>query len=225
MFCVDYRRLNAVTEKDVYPIRRMDDIVGRFGGMNFFSTLDLQSGFWQLAVAAHHREKTTFTSPDGLFYFNCLSFKLCSAPPTFQRLLDQVLAGLKWNDCLVYMDDILVKGRTLQEHKERLDRVLQAVGDVDLILNLKKCHFTSPDAMYLGHQISLQGIKLEPAQIQAAKDFPPPVSTTKLRAFLGLAFFIENSLKDFHKLQRVLHVLLKKGAEVERDWGIEQTSD
>lgn len=135
-FCVDYRKLNAVTRKDVYPIPRMDDVMGRLGGAKYFSTLDLESGFWQLPVALEHREKTTFVTPDFLYHFNRLPFGLCGSPPTFQRLMDQVLAGLKWTDCLVYMDDILVFSNSFEEHLDKLDKMLSALEIAGLTLNI-----------------------------------------------------------------------------------------
>ncbi len=131
-FCIDYRRLNAVTQKDVYPLPRIDDVLGRLSGAKYFSSLDLESGFWQLPVAEEHREKTAFVNPDGLFQFNRLPFGLCGAPPTFQRLMDKVLDGLKWTHCLVYMDDILVFGNSFEQHNDRLGRVLTAIQNAGL---------------------------------------------------------------------------------------------
>ncbi|KZS05237.1 Uncharacterized protein APZ42_031640 [Daphnia magna] len=137
-FCVDYRRLNSVTVKDVYPLPRIEDVLDRLGGAQFFTSLDLESGFWQVPMAKEHQEKTAFVTPDGLFEFSRLPFGLCGAPPTFQRLMDRVLDGLKWTECLVYMDDILVFGGSLTEHNERLHRVLQAIGNAGLTLNLRR---------------------------------------------------------------------------------------
>ncbi len=123
-FCIDYRRLNAITLRDVYPLPRVDDILGRLSGARYFTSLDLQKGFWQLPVAAEHQEKTAFVTPDGLYEFLCMPFGLCGAPPSFQRLMDRVLSGLKWSECLCYMDDVLVFGRDFEEHQSRLDKVL-----------------------------------------------------------------------------------------------------
>lgn len=92
-FCVDYRRLNALTVKDVYPLPRIDDVLHRLSGAKFFTSLDLESEFWQVPMAKEHRKKTAFVTPDGLFEFLCLPFGLCGAPPTFQRLMDRVLDG------------------------------------------------------------------------------------------------------------------------------------
>lgn len=117
-FCVDYRRLNVLTVKDVYPLPRIEDVLHRLSGARFFTSLHLESGFWQVPMAEEHREKKAFVTPDGLFEFLCLPFGFCGAPPTFQRLMDRVLDGLKWMECLVYMDDILVFGGSIKEHNE-----------------------------------------------------------------------------------------------------------
>ena len=105
-FCVDYRRLNAVTKKDVYPLPRIDDALSRLQG-TIFSSLDLQSGYWQVPIRPEDREKTAFITPDGLYQFKVMGFGLSSAPNTFQRLMDMVLAGVKWSFCMPYMDDMI----------------------------------------------------------------------------------------------------------------------
>ena len=113
-FCVDYRRLNAVTRKDAYPLPRIDDTLDTLSGSQWFSTLDLLSGYWQVEVAEGDREKTAFVTQSGLFQFKVMPFGLCNAPATFQRLMDLVLAGVQWSHCLVYLDDIIVVGRSFR---------------------------------------------------------------------------------------------------------------
>ena len=110
-FCIDYRKVNAVTRKDAYPLPRVDDTLAR---SKLFSTLDLLSGYWQVEVSPEDREKTAFCTHEGLFEFRKMPFGLCNAPATFQRLMDAVLAGLQWSSCLVYIDDIVIPGRTFQ---------------------------------------------------------------------------------------------------------------
>ncbi|KAM7314715.1 reverse transcriptase family protein [Ixodes scapularis] len=110
-FCVDYRQLNAVTKKDVYPLPRIDDTLDRLRHSRYFSSMDLKSGYWQIEVDERDREKTAFVTPDGLYEFKVMPFGLCTAPATFQRVMDTVLAGLKWQSCLVYLDDVVVLRR------------------------------------------------------------------------------------------------------------------
>ena len=115
-FCVDYRRVNAVTRKDAYPLPRVDDTLDTLSGSKWFSTLDLLSGYWQVEVDPEDREKTAFCTHEGLFEFRVMPFGLCNAPATFQRLMNAVLAGLQWSSCLVYIDDLVIPGKTFLEH-------------------------------------------------------------------------------------------------------------
>ncbi|KAK8761932.1 hypothetical protein V5799_026804 [Amblyomma americanum] len=105
-FCVDYRRLNNITKKDVYPLRRIDDTLDHLCNAKYFSSMDLNSSYLKIEVDEIDREKTAFITPDGLFEFKVMPFGLCSAPATFQRVMNTVLAGLKWQICLVYLDDV-----------------------------------------------------------------------------------------------------------------------
>jgi hypothetical protein len=145
-FCVDYRSLNAVTKKDVYPLPRIDDLLQRLSGAAVFSSLDLKDGFWQIPVHQDDREKTTFVTPEGLFQFKFMAFGLSNAPATFMRLIDRVLVGLKWTHCLAYLDDVLVFGSDFSEHLHRLDLVLQALAKAGLKLRHDKCHFWGPQS-------------------------------------------------------------------------------
>ena len=120
--CVDYRRLNNVTRKDAFPLPRIDDTLS---GAQWFSTLDLISGYWQVEVAESDRAKTAFTTQEGLFEFKVMPFGLCNAPATFQRLMNLVLARVEWSQCLIYLDDIIVIGRSFDEHLSNLAVVLQ----------------------------------------------------------------------------------------------------
>jgi len=220
-FCIDYRAVNSVSVRDVYPLKNMDDLIGSLDGATFFTSVDLESGFWQLPVALGDRPKTAFVTPDGLFQFKRLPFGLQASPPNFQRLMDRVLGGLQWEECLCYLDDILIFGTTFEEHCERLDRVLQAIGDAGLTLNPKKCIFGAQEVKFLGHIVSYEGIKPNPAKIEAIKGFPKPSNATQLRGFLGMASFFRKFVKNFADIARPLHNLLKKDADVERDWGKE----
>ncbi|GBM73771.1 Transposon Ty3-I Gag-Pol polyprotein [Araneus ventricosus] len=124
-FCVDYRRLKKITKKDVYPLPRIDDALDCLAGAKIFSMMDLKSGYWQIEVDDKDREKTAFVTSDGLYEFKVMPFGLCNAPATFERMMDTVLRGLKWNICLCYLDDIIVYAPNFQEHKRRLRKVLR----------------------------------------------------------------------------------------------------
>ncbi|UYV78418.1 hypothetical protein LAZ67_16001289, partial [Cordylochernes scorpioides] len=118
-FCVDYRRLNKITKKDVYPLPWVDDALDNLSGARYYSSMDLRTGYWQIEVDEHDREKTAFITPDGLYEFRVIPFGLCNAPATFERMMDTVLKGLKWNICLCYLDDIVVYGPSFEEHLKR----------------------------------------------------------------------------------------------------------
>eukprot|EP00731_Ephydatia_muelleri_P023225 Em0015g808a len=128
-FCVDYRRVNDVTKKDVHPIPRIDDALDTLAGAKWFSTIDLASGYWQVEMDPSDKEKTTFVTPFGLHQFRIMPFGLTNAPSTFQRLMGLVLAGLSWSTCLVYLDDIIVFSQTVEEHFTRLADVLRSLTE------------------------------------------------------------------------------------------------
>jgi Reverse transcriptase (RNA-dependent DNA polymerase) len=140
-FCFDYRRLNALTVRDSYPLPRMEECIDSLGDAKIFSTLDCNSGYWQIPVHPDDRAKTTFTSQEGLYRFLRMPFGLRNAPETFQRFVDTTLAGFTWKICFVYQDDIIIFSKTKEEHLEHLDAVLHCLYRAGLSLNLKKCYF------------------------------------------------------------------------------------
>ena len=218
-FCVDYRKLNAVTKKDVFPPPRIDDVLDQLAGMQYFSTLDLASGYWQVKMDDDSKEKTAFTTPCGLYEFLVMPFGLCNAPATFQRLMEQVLHGLIGKCCVVYLDDILVIGETFEKHMDNLKKVLERLQEADLHLKMKKCHFVQTSAEYLGYLVSSQGISVDPRKVEAILNFPVPVDLKSLKSFLGLASYYRRFVPQFSKVAHPLYVLTKKDTPFV--WGIE----
>lgn len=210
-FCVDYRKLNDVTSKDAYPLPRIDDALDSLSHACWFSTLDLASGYWQVEVDPKDRYKTAFITRQGLFEFNVLSFGLCNAPSTFQRLMDLILADLQWTTCLVYLDDIIVFGRTFQEHLARLDEVLVKLQQANLKIKPSKCNLFSTQVHYLGHVISAEGVMADPAKVAAVREWPVPRNQTEVQSFVGLASYYRRFVKGFADIARPLHQLAKKG--------------
>ena len=211
-FCVDYRRLNSVTRKDVYPLPRITDILDSVGDARFFSTLDLASGYWQVALDPETRDKTAFTTHKGLYEFQRMPFGLCNAPATFQRVMQSVLAGLEWKCCYVYIDDILVASSTFEEHLEHLRAVLLRLRKAGLRLKPKKCKLLQKEVFFLGHILSQEGIKPDPEKTAKVRDFPRPVDLTSLRQFLGLASYYRRFVPSFASVARPLNALMKKNA-------------
>ena len=216
-FCVDYRKLNDVTAKDAYPLPRIDDALDSLANATLFSTLDLASGYWQVEVDPKDRHKTAFATRQGLFEFNVLSFGLCNAPSTFQRLMDLVLADLQWATCLVYLDDIIVFGRNFTEHLSRLDEVLSKLGAANLKVKPSKCDLFATQVKYLGHIISAEGIRADPAKVESVREWPVPKTQTEVKSFIGLASYYRRFVKGFADIARPLHQLTEKGKKFR--WG------
>jgi len=139
-FCVNYRRLNEVTVRDVYPLPLMDDCINFLGNAKVISTLDCNSGYWQIPVADEDRDKTTFVCHDGAYRYVRLPFGLSNAPATFQRAIDMILGALKWKSRLVYLDDIIVFSQSAGEHVQHLREVFMALRGAGVSLKAKKCH-------------------------------------------------------------------------------------
>ena len=210
-FCVDYRKLNDLTRKDAYPLPRIDDALDSLNKACWFSTLDLASGYWQVEMDPKDKQKTAFTTRQGLFEFNVLSFGLCNSPSTFQRLMDLVLADLQWTTCLVYLDDIIIFGRTFQEHLGRLDEVLTKLRQANLKVKPTKCKLFASQVQYLGHIISCKGVKADPEKVEAVRQWPVPKNQTEVRSFVGLASYYRRFVKGFAGMARPLHQLTEKG--------------
>ncbi len=211
-FCVDYRRLNAVTRKDVYPLPRIDDILDTLGKSQHFSTLDLAAGYWQIELDPASRQKSAFTTHGGLYDFVRMPFGLCNAPATFQRVMQVVLAGLEWKCCFAYLDDILVSSPTVEDHLEHLQLVFDRLRQAGLKLKPNKCFFLRDEVTYLGHTISKKGIAPDPLKTKKMREYPVPTNVTKVQQFLGLSSYYRRFVSGFAKIAGPLHALLKKGA-------------
>ena len=215
-FCIDYRHLNLVTKPDVFPLPRMDDLLDQLGQSKFFSTLDLASGYWQVKIHPDSREKTAFITYQGLFEFRVMPFGLRNAPAVFQRLMQRVLAGLNPPEgpdfVSVYLDDVIVFSRTLDDHLHHLSLVIDRLTKAGLKLKPSKCHFISQEVQYLGHLLTPEGIRPNPDRVAAVRDYPTPRNVKEVRQFLGLASYYRRFVKNFAKTAQPLHNLTQKGA-------------
>ena len=212
-FCVDYRALNGITIKDAYPLPRVDETLDSLGGAQYFSTLDLASGYWQVEVDPSDRPKTAFSTPQGHFEFTVMPFGLCNAPATFQRLMEYVLAGLQWEHCLVYLDDIIVFSETFKEHITRLSGVFDRLRNAGLKLKPKKCCFARSSVQYLGHIVSRRGLEAEKSKVQAVRDYPRPTNATEVRSFLGLVGYYRRFVRGFSTIANPLFNLERRATQ------------
>ena len=218
-FCVDFRGLNAITVRDAYPLPRIDDTLDSLRGNEFYSVLDLLSGFWQIPVRDSDKFKTAFVTPGGQYQFRVMPFGLTNAPATLQRLMDKVLAGLTWSQCVVYMDDIIVFGKTLDEHNANLDRVLTCIEQAKLKLKVSKCQFARREVIYLGHKVSSAGISTDPAKVEAICNAPVPDSKIKVRRFVAMANYYKRFVVKFNEIAAPLYKLTSK--KVRFEWTAE----
>ncbi len=185
-FCIDFRKLNAVTVKDSYPLPRASEALDSLAGACWFSTMDLSSGYWQVELDPNDREKTAFNTGSALYQFKVMPMGLTNAPPTFQRLMELVLRGLHWKVCLVYLDDVLVFSRTFSEHLNSLEEVFSRFRSAGLKLKVNKCHFARSEVSYLGHVVSSQGLLPNEKNLDKVRSWPTPRTVTEVRAFVGL---------------------------------------
>ena len=219
-FCVDYRRLNDCTYKDSFPLPHIDSCLDALGGSSYFSTMDLRSGFWQVAIDERDEDKTAFITRKGQFRFKVLSFGLANSPVVFQRLMSMVLAGLAWQTCLVYIDDIIVVGKTFEEHLHNVAQVLQRLREAGLKLKPSKCKLFRTRVKFLGHVVSGEGTEPDPEKVACIVDWPVPRNVSELRSFLGLASYYQSFVWQFSITARPLYLLTRKGQKF--DWGQEQ---
>lgn len=211
-FCLDYRKLNAVTIKDSHPLPRVDDALDALSGSAWFSTMDLQHGYWQVELEEKDREKTAFTTGSGLYHFKVMPMGLTNAPATCQRLMEMVLRGLPWKTCLVYLDDVLIYSRSFSEHLEHLEEILSRFQSSGLKLNPSKCSLVRDQVTFLGHVVSKNGIQPDPRNVKSVQDWPVPHSATEVRAFLGLCSYYRKFIKNFAHHSVSLHALTEKNA-------------
>lgn len=216
-FCIDFRKLNAASEKDAYPLPHITATLDKLRGARYLSTLDLKSGYWQVPLTTDSRPATTFTVPArGLIQFRVMPFGLHSAPATFQRLLDKVLGPKLEPHVQVYLDNIVIASRTFEEHLTHLADVFSRLRHARLRLNPEKCHFCRPSVKYLGHIVDRHGIRTDPDKVSAITNWPTPTTIKKIRQFLGVAPGYRRFIADFSAIAAPLTRLIKK--EVRWTW-------
>ena len=210
-FCIDYRNLNHLSRKDAYPLPNISDSLDALGGSQYFCTLDLASGYWQVEMDEKDKERTAFVSRRGLFQFTVVPFGLTNAPATFERLMELVLQGLQWDKCLLYTDDIIVFGADFEQTLSHLDEVLTRIEGAGLKLKPKKCHLFQQEVQFLGHVVTPAGICCDPEKISAVSDWQRPRNVREIRSFLGFASYYRCFIEHFAEKAAPLTQLTQKG--------------
>lgn len=211
---VDFRKLNEKTIDDKYPIPNITDILDKLGKCQYFTTLDLASGFYQVQMHPDDIHKTGFTVENGHYEFLRMPMGLKNSPSTFQRVMDNILQGLQNVICIVYLDDILVFSTSLQEHITNLKIIFQRLRDSNFKIQMNKTEFLKRETPYLGHIICPDGIRPNPDKISAITKFPVPATAKQIKSFLGLLGYYRRFIPDFAKITKFMTACLKKGAKI-----------
>ena len=208
--CIDYRKLNAGTRKDHFPLPFVDQMLERVAGHEFYCFLDGYSGYNQIEIALEDQEKTTFTCPFDTFAFRKMPFGLCKAPGTFQRCMMGIFSDMIEIILEIFMDDFSVFGDSFESCLENLRKVLERCQEKNLVLYWEKCHFMVTQGIVLGHIVSKNGIEVDKAKVELISNLPTPTCVRDIRSFLGHAGFYRRFIKDFSAIARPLCTLLAK---------------
>ena len=207
--CLDFRRLNSKTIRDAYFLPKIEDTLDNLQGAKWFSSLDLQSGYWQVEMEEEDKAKTGFSVGNlGFYEANRMPFGLTNAPATFQRLMEKTLKDLP--NCFAYLDDIIIySSGTVEDHLSKLESVFSRLLEYGLKLKPSKCHLLLKKVKYLGHVVSENGVEADPDKVEAVAKWPLPETVQELRQALGFFGYYRRFVKDFSKLAKPLHDLLK----------------
>lgn len=217
---IDYRELNTQIEHDNYLLPNMHEILCSLGDNKYFTTLDWHSGFYQLGLKKTCRKYTAFSTPIGKFQMKRIPMGIKNSPATFQRVADNIFAGLSPEHCLIYLDDIIVYGRNAKEHNFNLLKVLKAIKSNGIKLNPDKCNFLKTEINYLGHNITSAGIFPDKQKLQGLLSLPVPKNLKELQRFLGIVNFYADFIENSKLIEIPLRKLLRK--KIKFEWGPEQ---
>jgi len=206
-FCIDYRQLNERTVRDSYPSPRMDECRDSLGDAQFFSTLDCNAGYWQIPLAEEDKPKTAFSCHCGTFQCTRLPFGLCNPPATFQRAIDMILSGVKWQNVLVYLYDLIIFSADAESHLSHLDTVLTLLRKHGVTLNAQKCHVYSNEVEYLGHVVRPGRLSVNEKNLKAINKAIFPKAQTQQRSFLGMFNVYRRFMVEFAKIAKPLNDL------------------
>ena len=209
-WCIDFRHLNDLTVKDQYPLPLISSCYDTLQGNMYMSTLDLAAGYWQIDIAPEDREKTAFITKYGLYEHRRMSMGLCNAPSTFQRAMNLVLRGLTWKTVLAFLDDILVLGKSFEDHLKNLREVLERLQHYNLKLKPRKCIFFQKQTKFLGRIVSGESVSVDPTSLEPVASWPIPRCTREVESFLGFANYNREHVPKLAELAEPLYGLTGK---------------
>ncbi|GBG59779.1 hypothetical protein CBR_g54882 [Chara braunii] len=195
--CIDYRGLNAITVKNAEPLPRIDDLLDRVQGCKYYSNIDLKSGYHQIAIRPEDQHKTAFQTLYGLYEFVVMPFGLCNAPGTFQHAMNRIFHDHLDKFVVVYLNDILIFRKFVEEHAQHVETILSLLRQHKYKVNLEKCEFGRTKRLYLGHEVSAEGIRSEDAKVASIRDWPRPETVTEVRSFLRMRGYYRNFVKNY----------------------------
>ena len=219
-FCIDFRNLNKVSVAVSYPLPRMDLLLDELGGTSYFTVLDSRSAYWAVEVEPDDRPKTAFSDGHRLYHFRRLPFGLATAPSTFQRTMNMILASVLGKHTLAYLDDIVVYSKSFDEHMQHLEETLTLLSKAGMKLNHSKCSFAQKSIKFLGFQVSGDGIAPDPDKVTAINSMPAPKTVKEVRRFLGAAGFFRRHIQSFSAIAHPLTKLTRKDQDFR--WGPEE---
>lgn len=202
--CIDFRKLNLQTIKDAYALPKLEDAFSALAGSKWFSVLDLKSGYYQIEMEESDKQKTAFVCPLGFWEFNRMPQGITNAPSTFQRLMEKCVGEMNLKEVLVFIDDLIIFSSSLEEHEQRLKRVLQRLKEYGLKLAPGKCKFFQTSVRYLGHVVSEKGVETDPEKVKALTTWPVPTNLKELQSFLGFAGYYRRFIQGYSHVIRPL---------------------
>lgn len=210
-FIIDFRKVNAVTKRDAYPLPRITSILDRLRDARYLSSLDIKHAYWQIALEESSKDKTAFTIPGrGLYQFNVMPFGLHNAPATWQRFIDTVLGPELEPYVFVYLDDIVAVTPTFEMHLKVLEEIFKRLKAAKLTLNKEKCTLCRPELKYLGYVVDEEGLRVDPEKIQAILQIPTPTTQKQVRQFCGTASWYRRFIPNFSSRMHPMNLLLRK---------------
>jgi len=208
-FCTDFRKVNAVTKSDSFPLPRVEDCIDSIGRSHFITKFDLLKGYWQVPLTERAREISAFATPDGLYHYTVMPFGMKNAPATFQRMINRVIGGLE--GCRAYIDDVILYNDDWGKHVKQLREFLCRLREAKLTVNLVKTEFCHARVEFLGHVVGHGSISPVAAKVEAIATFPVPTDQRQLIRFLGMAGYYRKFCHNFSTIAEPLTALLKKG--------------